>query len=285
MTTYADLVAAARARRERRVATAEPVGWLGVAARAGYVARGVLWIGIGVLAFAVALGLERETAGSRGVLALVAGLPFGRLLAAAFAVGLLGYATLSIVAAVRAPEAQVDGSAAGLATRVVDAFTACVYLALAIVAGRLAAVPEARGDRWSEGWLAWALGLPQAPLLIGVVGAVVLGSGLAMLWRAATHDFGTRLDRRLLEPATIRWLGALHRAGTAARGLLFALCGVLLLRAAPAADPADVRGLDGALEAIGRQRAGPALIALVALALVGYGVYQLAKARFRRIEL
>ena len=62
-------------------------------------------------------------------------------------------------------------------------------------------------------------------------------------------------------------------------------CGLLLLRAAPAADPGDVHGLAGALDALGRQRAGPALLALVAVGLVGYGVYRLAKARFRRLEL
>jgi len=283
---YTVLVAAVRARRaERRVERPDPSAWLVLAARLGYAARGVLWVGIGALAFAVAVGFAQQAAGSRRVIALVAALPFGRLLAAAFAIGLLGYATLSMVAAVRAPEELPDAGLAGVAARVVDAFTGCVYLALAMAAARLATVPAARGDRWGEGWLAWALGLPHAPLLIGAAGVVVLASGLAMLWRAATRDFATRLDRRLLDADTIRWLSRLHRAGTAARGVVFALCGVLLLRGAPAADPGDVRGLAGTLETLGDQRAGPALLALVALALVGYGVYQLAKARFRRMEL
>jgi len=284
--TYATLVAAVRARRvERRAEAPEPAAWLVLAARLGYVARGVLWVGMGALAFAVAVGLADRAAGSGRVIALVAALPFGRLLAAALAVGLLGYATLSLVAAVRAPEERPDAGVTGLVTRAVDAFTGCVYLVLAAASARLAAVPAAAGDRWGEGWLAWALGLPHAPLLIAGVGVTLLASGGTMLWRAAAHDFATRLDRRLLDAETIGWLARLHRAGTAARGFAFALCGLLLLRAAPAADPGDVRGLDGALEALDRQRAGPALLALVALAFVGYGVYQLAKARFRRMEL
>lgn len=241
-------------------------------------------MGIGALALAVAVGLAEQAGGSPEVVELIAALPFGRLLAAALAVGLLGYATLSLVAAVLDPERH-GHDLGGLAVRAADGVIGVLYLALAATAARLAAVPAARGDRWGAGWTAWLLDTPYAPFMIGATGAVLLASGALFLYRALRHDFATRLDRRRLDPELRRWLARLHRAGTAARGVAFGFCGLLLARAAGRADAGDVHGLGGALEQLGRARTGPPLLALVALGLMAYGAYQISKAWFRRIEL
>jgi hypothetical protein len=269
---------------DRRTASAPPTPWLLWAARLGYVARGVVYVGIGLLALAAAVGLAEHAGGSRRVVELVASLPFGRLLAAALAVGLLGYATLSFVAAVRDPEEHGDGPA-GMVARAVDVFAGLVYLGLAAIALRLAAVPAGSGDRWAEAWAARVLASPYEPLVTAAVGAGLLVTGLSMLYKSFVQRFATRLDRRLLDADARRWLARLHRAGTAARGVVFAVCGALLLGLDRGARASDVRGLDDALEAIGRQRFGPVLLALVALGFVAYGAYQLAKARWRRMEL
>jgi len=78
-----------------------PAPWLERAARIGYVAKGVVYVVVGISAMLVALGLDERARGSPGALRAIVQLPLGRVLLAALTAGLLGYAMLSFVAAVR----------------------------------------------------------------------------------------------------------------------------------------------------------------------------------------
>jgi hypothetical protein len=48
-------------------------------------------------------------------------------------------------------------------------------------------------------------------------------------------------------------------------------------------DPQKARGLDGALRTLLQQPYGTALAVVASLALIGFGVYGLAEARYRRV--
>lgn len=270
---------------ERRRAIPRTVGWLGWAARLGYSAKGVVYVGMGALAIAVAVGLAQETAGSRRVLELVATLPFGRGLAAVLAVGLSGYAALSIVAAVEAPEGR-RLTLGALAARVADAFTGVVYVGLTAIALKLIAIPEAIGAAWGEQWLVAMLATPFGGWATTVGGLVLVGMGSGFAFKAATGRFDHVFDRRLLGPAARRTLVGLARAGSLARGVVFGFLGLLLLGFADGgADRAALLGIGAALGALGDLRAGPLILAIVGLGFVAYGVYQLGKAGFRRLRL
>ena len=53
--------------------------------------------------------------------------------------------------------------------------------------------------------------------------------------------------------------------------------------AALEADPAEARGLAGALATLARQPYGPWLLGAVAVGFVAYGVYLFLEARYRRV--
>lgn len=270
---------------ERRRRVPRAVGWLAWAARLGYSAKGVVYLGMGALAIGVAVGLAQETAGSRRVLELVATLPFGRPLAAALAVGLFGYAALSLVAAVDAPEGR-RLTLGSLMARVADAVTGLVYLGLTFVALKLIAIPGAIGEVWGEQWLVATLATPFGGWLTTVGGLVLVGMGCGFTFKAVTGRFGHVFDRRLLGRVGRRSLVALARAGSLARGIVFGFLGLLLLGFADGgADRSALLGIGAALGALGRLRAGPLLLAVVGLGFVAYGVYQIGKARFRRLRL
>lgn len=71
--------------------------------------------------------------------------------------------------------------------------------------------------------------------------------------------------------------------GIVARGVVFALVGVFLVRAAYQYDPKEAVGLDGALGEIARAPYGPFLLGLVAAGLFAFGLYSLAEARYREV--
>lgn len=269
---------------ERRAAQERSRSWLRWAARLGYLARGIVYVLMGLFALAVAVGLADRAAGSGRVLAHVARVPFGELLLALLAIGLLGYATLSLVASATTPETRQRGLLA-LPARAADAIVGAVYLALALLAIRLIGEPELRSGDLGERWARHVLALPAGAWLLGAGALTVLATGGVLLYRAARFPFGDRLDRRRLGAVGRAAIIAAARLGTAARGIAFAICGAYALRAAVRDDPASVRGLGGALASLGRSAAGPWLLALVAVGFVAYGAYQIAKVRFRRLEL
>jgi hypothetical protein len=79
----------------------------------------------------------------------------------------------------------------------------------------------------------------------------------------------------------VEWLGVI---GTAARGVVFALVGVLVLEAAINYQPSKAGGIDKALLTLRNQPFGGFLLIIAALGLVTFGVYGLCEARWRRVE-
>jgi hypothetical protein len=69
--------------------------WLERLARWGYAAKGVVYLTIGVSGLLVAVGLAERVRGSPGAMSVLVGLPLGRVLGGALAVGLAGYAARS----------------------------------------------------------------------------------------------------------------------------------------------------------------------------------------------
>ena len=70
--------------------------------------------------------------------------------------------------------------------------------------------------------------------------------------------------------------------GTSARGLVFGLVGLLLIRAAVDFDPQKARGLDGALRSLAQTDAGPWLLYAAAAGLLVFGIYGMAEAGWAR---
>jgi hypothetical protein len=272
-------------RHDRRIAEPLPTGWLGWAARLGYVAKGVVYVVMGSLGLGLAVGVAEQAAGSREAIERVAALPFGRILATLLGVGLVGYATLSIVAAARDPEGH-GRDLGGVVTRVVDAFTGVMYLGLAAVALGLVAGPAGVRAAWARRWLYQPFE-PPGRWVLGAAGVGLLVSGGWLVYKAAAraHLFGAWLDRRELGRASRRWVVRLARVGTVARGVAFGFAGLLLSSAALRGEASTVHSLGDALGALARQPAGPWMLGVVAAGFVAYGAYQLAKARFRRIQV
>ena len=71
--------------------------------------------------------------------------------------------------------------------------------------------------------------------------------------------------------------------GTAARGAVFALAGVLVIDAAVSYQPAKAGGIDKALLTLRGQPFGEVLLTVAALGLIIFGVYGLCEARWRRV--
>lgn len=265
----------ARAHGER-VARAPQFEWL---ARAGLVARGAVYAIIGLLALKLAFGTGGKDPNQQGALQEIADQPFGKTLLVLVAIGLGGYALWRLLRAAlgHGPEQRDNGPdrVAGLASG--TAYAILCATAVGIVAG--ADTGSGTPKEATGGVLDWTMGptivAAAGAILIGVAGyQVVLGVSRKFLEKSKTEEMSEEVQR------AFTGLGVF---GHLARGVVFALVGYGLIRAAVDYDPQEAVGLDGALRKVVDASYGPWLLALVAVGLIGFAAYSLADARYRKI--
>jgi hypothetical protein len=134
-----------------------------------------------------------------------------------------------------------------------------------------------------EVYAAWVMSRPLGNVIVAALGVGVVASGVYLLVKSYAAPLGEPFSTGELEPEHVAWVVRLGRAGTAARGAIFGLCGALLVEAGVRDDPTQVRGVGEALTALGTRPYGPWLLGSAAAGFVAYGMYQFAKARYRRI--
>jgi Domain of Unknown Function (DUF1206) len=252
--------------------------------RAGFVARGVTYGIIGGIAAAIALGVEHHpgTPDQQGALPLMARAPFGVVVLAAAAAGLLGYALWKLGLGMfgSGPE---GGGGPKLTDRVANLGGGIAYLGLCVLAVRVLMGSAGNESNEQRRTAAGVLGWPAGPVLVAIVGACLLGVGAYQVYTSIRGDF-TR-DKKLSEMGAperrvFLWVG---RVGLTARAVVFGLIGYFLLRTAIAFKPSGGIGLDGALAELHHQPFGAVLLALAAGGLIAFAVFSLFEARYQRL--
>lgn len=258
--------------------------WVEGLARAGYAARGIVYIVIGVLAFLSALSAGGQTTNSRGALHTIAGQPFGRILLGLVGIGLLGYALWRLVEAGFDPENK-GSDAKGIVQRVGSAISGLTYTGLSLTAFKI--VTGASGGKGSsqQDWTARLLSQPLGQWLVALVGLVVIGIGCNALHKAFTAKFRDKLKIEEMSGVENTWITRAGRAGYGARGVVWIMIGWFLVQAGRHSDARETRSLPQTLDTLASQAHGPWLLGAVAVGLVAYGIYALAEGRYRKIYL
>ena len=250
------------ARKAHRSDTAE---W---GARAGLLARGLLWLVVGVLAADVALG-GHDQADKNGALGTLKDQPLGVPLLVAVALAFAAHAAFRLLDAAVGEEGW---------KRLWQLSRACVYGFLAVSTVRLlfsgaekenAAKPTAR-----------VMGWPAGRTLVGIVGAGVVIAGVVMAVRGVRQDFSDKIDVPRSRRTLVERIGM---AGLLGRGLVYALIGAFLVDAALRFDPKKAKGLDAALKTVAAQPFGSVLLWVAVAALLAYAVWSFCEAAYRKL--
>jgi hypothetical protein len=252
--------------------------------RAGYAAKGIVYVVMGALAAKVAVGAGGRTTDTRGAINVIGDGPMGTVALLAIGVGLLGYMLWRLIAAVTDAEGKGDRPTK-LAVRGAQAARGIAYGVLGVQA--LRALDG--DDVGSQGaatrhWTARLLDMPFGRALVIGVGLGVLGYAGYQLYRACSDKPKKDLDLAEAGPTQATWIVRLGRFGIAARGVVFAMIGVFLLRAGMQKDSGEAGGIAQSLQALGSASYGKLVLGAVAFGLIAYGIYQLATARYRRMR-
>jgi len=251
-------------------------------ARAGYVARGVLYAYMGYAAFQIALTQVPQRADQQQSLVVVSGFPLGRLILLAGVVSLAAYSLWGFIRAVYDPLRR-GRDPVGIVTRLGFAWSGLTYAALLFFATALLTCgPSSQGDQVQQ-LAARLLAAPFGPLLTEGVGLVGVAAGLGQFveaWRATFRRDEKRAEMSEAERKVTDFLG---RAGFIARGVVFTLMGWFILLAGSHRDPHHAAGFTGTFTYLLSQPYGRLQLALVALGFIALGLHSVVLARFIRL--
>ena len=250
-------------------------------AKAGWVAKGVVYTLVGILAVRIVVnGFTRDdTSGAQdeasqsGAIGEIAESSLGTLALWLVAVGLGLYVVWRLVS-IALP---AENSASAWATRAGYVVSVIVYISLAWTAISLArhhgsGAAESE-DSKVEGFTRDMMEASGGRWIVGMIGAAIVGIAVYFGYKGISASFRDELEPGGVGPVSQHTIVRLGQVGWVGRGVMMLLVGWFLIQAAVNVNPDEARGLDGALREATSTTAGGFLAAIAAFGLIAYGVF------------
>lgn len=259
--------------------------------RAGWFAKGIIYLVAGVLALLIAakasawssaVTTPNKEASPTGALKTIAQMSGGALLMWALAGGMLVYAAWRVVSALL----PGGGDAKAWVMRIGYLVSAVIYTTFALTAISLAGSTSANadGNATVTSLSGSFMELAGGRFVIGVVGVITIATGLYRLVKGVRGDVTDELDLSALSHQRRRWTERLGVVGEIGRGLGIGLIGFFLLRAAVTYDAAQATGLDGALRRLATETWGLIVVVVIGVGFAAYGLFCLATFTHRELQ-
>lgn len=238
-------------------------------ARAGFAARGIVYLGLGYFALMSQHGTQAAT-----VLERLRGAPFGTVLLIMVAFGLFGYGLWRLFGGII--DLDDEGrSAYGIVIRIGLVISGLGHWLLCGGAIAILTSGSAGAEGQEEAAATTAAGYPGGLWLIGLVGAIIIITGVGQWLIAMRGAFMKFLHAR--QPRFAHFAGLI---GYFARGAVFVVIGWQVLSLAIGWERKAL-GFDVALEAIA-QRGW--VFPVIAVGLILFGIFSLMAALWLRIR-
>jgi len=250
-----------------------------LAARAGYVANGILHLLVGGLVLAVGFGATKDS-DQTGAFRAVATVPLGAVALWALAAGLVALGGWHLLQAIVPRGLSGRRRVARIAA---EAPQGVVFVVIGLISAAVALGARPRAEKTAEDLSASVLTLPIGGFVLGATGVIVAAVGVGFVWMGLRRSFHSKV--RLPDGPAGRALSALGAVGFVAKGLALGVVGVLVVIAAVRVEPDTAGGLDGAVSALVALPAGRPLAALVGAGFLAYGVFTIFRARYARLDV
>ncbi|MBB3594125.1 Zn-dependent protease [Rhizobium sp. BK529] len=246
-------------------------------AKSGYVARGIVFLLVAGLAlFSGVAGGRPET---KSALSTLLEQPFGRIWVGLIGLGLLGFVAWRLAQSLADSDGHGSGGKA-IMIRIALFGSAVIYLGLAAYAlGHALLFAGGSDEPGEKGLAAWIMSKPSGSYLAIAVGVgFIIGGGIT-----AAKGLTKKFERYLRIPDG-GLLASICIYGLVARGLVFAVTGILFAYAGFRVDPDQAGSIADALQWLRQLPFGSILYIAVAVGLAAFGFYNLVEARYRVVR-
>jgi hypothetical protein len=274
------------------------LGWSLPVMRVGYAGRGLVYLAVASFSL-YAIWQGHRAQGTSSVLRNLEDSVTGDALLALIALGMLAYAVWCAVEGWYDLDDRGSG-AKGIAARATMIMSGLVSLGIAGAAllllladllrssgaaGAAAAVTgvsgggvgSATGGSQIDHAVATVMGWPAGRWIVGIIGLVIIGSGIFQFISAGKETYRRHLTANRF---TRRWDWML-KAGVTARGVIIVVVGVLFMLAAWRANPYEAGGVDKAFAWLAGQPYGWVIVAAICIGLLGYALFCFVNAACR----
>ena len=264
--------------------------WRDPLGRAGMVARGVLYVVLGLLAIQFARGdTSSDQVSQSGAIQTVADQPFGKVLLVALTLGLICLFVWRLIQTFVGDPVEGDEAK----DRAKYFGKAVIYGALVVTAVKItidnwdgggttsSQATSGGGDQTQQQATSTLFDLPAGRWLVAIVGLVLIG---AAVYEVYHHTVQASFMKRMA-PRGDGSSGAIElfgRIGYAARSVVWAISGVFFVVAAIDYDPNESKGISGALQELADHSWGRVVLWATAVGLFLFGLFCLLEARYRK---
>lgn len=256
---------------------AEDSDLLDHAVRVGLVSYGVVHLLVAWLAVQLTTAQGSGQASNSGALHQLAQSGLGRWSLYVVAAGFAALVVWQGIEAVAGHRDEEGGKRVW--KRVVSGVKVVIYAVIGWSALSIATGSSGGGGGGTDTYTAKVMSMPAGPWLVGAVGLVVIGVGMALVYRGWSEKFLNKLTGEGKSGQSGRaytWFG---KAGYTAKGIALAIIGALFVSAAWTHDPQKSGGLDQALSKLLQQPFGAPMLIAVAAGIACYGLFCFAWAR------
>ena len=253
-------------------------------ARFGYMTIGIVYGMIGVLAALAAFGPGGEMTGTSGVLQSIAKMPLGEFALWVIGIGLFGYIIWNFIKVFKDPD-NVGTDTKGIIIRTGYFIRGVIYANLAFVAIKLAShTGNAGGGNAEKTISAKLMEQPFGVWLVGLVGFIIIGYGAYELYNGIKEKFMAEFKTSEMNDMERNVARIAGKMGLISRGIVLSMMGFFFIRSAITNNPDESKGLGGALTELAGQPFGKLLLAIVAIGVILYGVYQIILGRYQHMN-
>ncbi len=251
--------------------------WVVPVMRAGYSARGVVYVLVGALAI-LAAWRGGQAEGAKGALSTLDGSGWGSVLLWVIAAGLFCYAVWRLIAAWMDLERR-GSQAKGIFARLGLVATGVIHAALGVYVVQLAATRAGGGGGGSSQreWTAWLMSKPFGQWIVVGIGVAVVGAGLYYCWKGIAEKY----KENLRWTQTVERLDWLCKLGFVCYGLVIALVGCFLVWAGWTHDPSQAGGLQQAFSTVHEAAFGRVMLGVLGLGVLGFATENFIEAVYR----
>ncbi len=244
----------------------------------GIATKGIVYFIIGALTAMTAFGYGGQKSGSGTVLEFLADQSFGKVLLVLLAIGLLGYVFWRLYQAIANPN-DIEDNAKGIIKRIAYFVSGILYGLLAYSALKLVLGTQSSG----EGGKSQIFNSDYAATIAIVLGVILIGKGIYEFYQAYSGKFKEEVESAGLDSRAQKYIMKAGKVGFTSRGVVAGILGFLFIKAG-VGENAEKLGKSDAFSFI-QQEFGSVVMGIVALGLVGYGVFMIVKAKYSTLAV